>query len=552
MNKLHQSSGKLRRPTPSRPRRRRRPEVEPLEDRLTPANLDISAAGAATFTANPGELNDVTLRLNQLTGRYEFTEAGSNPVITVSGAGAAGADAQGAGTNQVTALSAFITSIAIDTDDLADFVRVASTAVPTTVTTAGAGSDTVTIGDAGSVQGITAAVTVMNPDSLSTLVVDDSADPTGRAVTMSEAAITGLAPAAINYNANEIGNTDPTLPGLTVNGGTGADTFTVTNTIFSTITELNAGGGNDTVNVLAGSAGSTLNVNGQGGNDFFRVVPSPDTATVTFNFDGGPPTAGSGDVLDYRGNGTVTPSGTGAGTITQTGVNPVTFAGIESTLVGPGALQFNGPTFVVGENGAFAVITVTRTGGAFGPVSATFTAGGGTAVPGQDFTPTTTTVTLGDDVTSQTVTVPILNDQLVEPNKTVNLALSNPTGGATLGTPSTAVLTIFDNDFPVDVTGLVKVVLGKLQGTKKAKQKVTLTNRSGRTLAGLVLLFLDGLNPKIKLTNLAVLDPNGSPGFILNRDIAPGASASGVLKFNNPKLKRIKFRVRVIALGGLL
>jgi len=39
---------------------------------------------------------------------------------------------------------------------------------------------------------------------------------------------------------------------------------------------------------------------------------------------------------------------------------------------------------------------------------------------------------------------PILNDGTIDPNETVNLILSDPTGGAMLGTQSTAVLTIVE------------------------------------------------------------------------------------------------------------
>lgn len=56
----------------------------------------------------------------------------------------------------------------------------------------------------------------------------------------------------------------------------------------------------------------------------------------------------------------------------------------------------------------------------------------------------TATFAAGDD--TETFTVPICNDSTFEPDETVNMALSNPTGGATIGTPATAVLTITDDD----------------------------------------------------------------------------------------------------------
>src|SRR5262249_28613761 len=258
----------------------------------------------------------ITLVLNQGTGRYEFTDNGATITVSGTGAGPAFADVQGAGTNMVTAKASFLTSITIDTGDLADFVTIRSTAVPTTVTTTGTGddNDTVTIGNAGSVQGITGTVHVANDNALSTLIVNDSADPIGRNVTMSDTTIHGLAPADITYDSTAIGDVGG-VPGLTVNAGTGSDTITATNTIFNTTTTLNAGAGNDRVVVQAGAAGSTLNVNGQGGGDYFRVTPS---ANANFNFN-------VGAVLSYNGPGTVNPTGPGSGTITAPGVNPVTF-----------------------------------------------------------------------------------------------------------------------------------------------------------------------------------------------------------------------------------
>ena len=51
--------------------------------------------------------------------------------------------------------------------------------------------------------------------------------------------------------------------------------------------------------------------------------------------------------------------------------------------------------------------------------------------------------------TTKTVSIPIIDDTDVEPNETILLSLSDPGGGASLGSRSNAVLTITDNDMAV-------------------------------------------------------------------------------------------------------
>src|SRR5262249_31951614 len=112
----------------------------------------------------------------------------------------------------------------------------------------------------------------------------------------------------------------------------------------------------------------------------------------------------------------------------------------------PGALQFSAAAFSVNENGGTATITVTRTGGSNVPVSVNFATSNGTATAGSDYPATSGTLNFGVGQTRRPSTIPITDDTLVEGNETVNLTLSTPAGGATLGSQATAVLTIVDND----------------------------------------------------------------------------------------------------------
>ena len=113
----------------------------------------------------------------------------------------------------------------------------------------------------------------------------------------------------------------------------------------------------------------------------------------------------------------------------------------------PGNLQFSAGAFEVPELGGNATISVTRTGGVSGTVTVDYTTSNGTAIAGQDYLTQTGTLTFNNgSALPQTFSVPIIDDSDPDGNKTVNLSLTNPTGGATLGNPSTALLTILDDE----------------------------------------------------------------------------------------------------------
>jgi hypothetical protein len=148
------------------------------------------------------------------------------------------------------------------------------------------GPDTVTVGDNGSVQAIKGRVTVTNTNGRTALTVDDSADPGARnTVILDATSLTGLAPAVFELKPVSINWVERDLSSLTINGGTGGNTFTVNNTPqndFPVTTSLFTGGGQDTVNVNA--AKGPLMINGQAGDDQIRFFNFADSAFV----DGGP------------------------------------------------------------------------------------------------------------------------------------------------------------------------------------------------------------------------------------------------------------------------
>jgi hypothetical protein len=112
--------------------------------------------------------------------------------------------------------------------------------------------------------------------------------------------------------------------------------------------------------------------------------------------------------------------------------------------------------------------TVSRTGGTSGAVSiscAASTQAGNTATAGADYTAVSATLNWADgDAANKSCTVPVADDALVEGNETFTLALSGPTGGATLGTPATATATIVDNDVAPPPAGDDVTVTGSYGG----------------------------------------------------------------------------------------
>jgi hypothetical protein len=121
-----------------------------------------------------------------------------------------------------------------------------------------------------------------------------------------------------------------------------------------------------------------------------------------------------------------------------------------AALANSGSLQFSSSNYTALQTDASAEITVTRSGGSNGAVQVDYaTVLGGTAVGGEDYvTNSGTLIWVDGDTSPKTFDIALLNNQQAGTNKTVFLTLSNPTGGALLGSQSNAVLTITNTTPP--------------------------------------------------------------------------------------------------------
>ena len=121
-----------------------------------------------------------------------------------------------------------------------------------------------------------------------------------------------------------------------------------------------------------------------------------------------------------------------------------------SDYVPPPTVHFSDAAYNVNESAGTATITVTLSSAAAVSVTVDYATSNGTATAGSDYTTKTGKLTFAAGATSTTFTITIANDTSDEADETILLSLSNASN-ATLGTPSSATLTILDNDPPPSV-----------------------------------------------------------------------------------------------------
>jgi hypothetical protein len=145
-----------------------------------------------------------------------------------------------------------------------------------------------------------------------------------------------------------------------------------------------------------------------------------------------------------------------------------------------GAIFFSVENFNARESAPSALITVLRIGGRASDVTVDFAVSNGTALEDSDYVTTNGTLTFGAGVMRLTFAIPLLEDVLDEPNETILLSLSNPTGGATLGARSEATATILDND----VAGSLRFSAATYSASETGTVAMITVRRSGGRAGG--------------------------------------------------------------------
>ncbi|MEM7127763.1 MAG: Calx-beta domain-containing protein [Chloroflexota bacterium] len=109
-------------------------------------------------------------------------------------------------------------------------------------------------------------------------------------------------------------------------------------------------------------------------------------------------------------------------------------------------VQLDSSTYVVNEGVGTATVTVTLDmANSYRDVTVSYATSPGTATDGSDYTGNANTLLIPAGSTLATFTVTITDDQVVEIDETLDVTLSMPVG-AILDTPSSATVTIVDND----------------------------------------------------------------------------------------------------------
>ena len=113
---------------------------------------------------------------------------------------------------------------------------------------------------------------------------------------------------------------------------------------------------------------------------------------------------------------------------------------------GSGTLQFDQSSYNVSEGDAYATVNVTLSAPPAEPIRVCYTTTNGIALSGINYKRTSGVLQFASGKTVASFNVPIIDNYVINGNRSFNVSLSNPTGGTSLGSPSIATVNIIYDD----------------------------------------------------------------------------------------------------------
>jgi hypothetical protein len=135
----------------------------------------------------------------------------------------------------------------------------------------------------------------------------------------------------------------------------------------------------------------------------------------------------------------------------------------DTTTTEAGSLVFSSNAYEVLENTTSLTLTVNRIDGSSGSVTVDYATEDDTATAGADYQTALGTLSFADGETSQSFSIPITDDADTEGTENFTVNLSNPTGDATLGSPSSTTVSIIDDE-SIAVYDFESLTIGQING----------------------------------------------------------------------------------------
>jgi len=240
------------------------------------------------------------------------------------------------------------------------------------------------------------------------------------------------------------------------------------------------------------------------------------------------------------------------------------------SMTGSGSFRFSSAQYKVAETSTNILVTIVRNGGTSGPqpngsgnVTVDFSTSDGTAVAGVNYSNVSRTLTFPPGETMETVVIPVIDDQQITPDLTVNLALANPTPPSVLGAQPVATLTIINDQGAISfssatylrpedaIDGAATIEFSRIGSVRNSATVQFMTTTNGTAVPGVnytpvtnTIVFQSGQSNQFikipifhnpvaegdKTVTLALVDPRGALLLapynatltIQDVDVAPG------------------------------